>query len=257
MPRRVTLIRTLVLSLVALLLWGRPTVAADGSSSDPSAPPSIGVGVTLPAEGGGQGESGGGGGGSEEAGEPEGSAGAEEEVPFTCEEDVLQIFCPEGEPAEPDAVPVVDPVVVAQMALDSAEIALPAPHTSPDGVPQMTGLMTWFWIEPDAWAPVTARAELPGVWAEVTATPTTATWTPGDGGAAVGCAGPGAPHPGTAGARTDCGHTYVDVGAYTLTVEVTYEVAWTSSTGAGGALDPIVVSADLPVTVEQRQAVID
>ncbi|HEX7131110.1 MAG TPA: hypothetical protein VF228_00960 [Iamia sp.] len=152
---------------------------------------------------------------------------------------------------------MVDPVVLAQAALDSATIALPEPHTSPDGVAQLTGMTTWFWLDPASWAPVSARAEVPGIWAEVTATPTTATWTPGDGGAAVTCAGPGRVHPGTAGARTDCGHTYVEVGSYPLTVDVTYEVAWTSSTGAGAALDPIVVSAELMVTVEQRQAVID
>jgi hypothetical protein len=117
--------------------------------------------------------------------------------------------------------------------------------------------MTWFWIDPAAWAPVSARAELPGVWAEVTATPTTAVWTPGDGGVAITCAGPGRAHPGTTGATTDCGHAYVEVGSYTLAVEVTYEVTWDSSTGIGGVLEPVVVSATQPVTVEQRQAVID
>jgi len=158
-----------------------------------------------------------------------------------------------GDPALPAAVPEA----LAEMALDSATIALPQPHTSPDGVPQMTGLMTWFWIDPTAWVPISARAELPGVWAEVTATPTSATWTPGDGGAAVTCDGPGRAHPGTSGATTDCGHTYVDIGSYTLTVDVTYQVAWDSSTGAGGELDPIVVSGEVPIRVEQRQAVID
>ncbi|HMJ76444.1 MAG TPA: hypothetical protein VK507_10755 [Iamia sp.] len=163
---------------------------------------------------------------------------------------------PGFQPGDP-ALPAVVPETLAQMALDSATIALPRPHTSPDGVPQMTGLMTWFWIDPAAWAPISARAEVPGVWAEVTATPTRATWTPGDGGAAVTCDGPGRAHPGTAGATTDCGHTYVDIGSYPLTVDVTYEVSWDSSTGAGGVLDPIVVSGEVPITVEQRQAVID
>jgi hypothetical protein len=160
------------------------------------------------------------------------------------------------QPGEP-AAPVIDPAVAAQVALDSATIPLPAPHTSPDGVPQMTGMQTWFWLDPATWVPVTARAELPGVWAEVTATPTSATWTPGDGGAPVTCAGPGRAHPGGSGATTDCGHTYLDVGAYTLTVAVTYSVTWTSSTGAGGSYDPITVTSELPVTVEQRQVVID
>jgi hypothetical protein len=163
---------------------------------------------------------------------------------------------PAYEPGDP-ALPAVVPETLAQMALDSATIVLPQPHTSPDGVPQMTGLMTWFWIDPAAWVPISARAELPGVWAEATATPTRATWTPGDGGAAVTCDGPGRAHSGTAGATTDCGHTYVDIGSYPLTIDVTYEVTWESSTGAGGVLESIVVSGEVPITVEQRQAVID
>ena len=40
-------------------------------------------------------------------------------------------------------------------------------------------------------------------------------------------------------------------------VEVTYEVAWTSSVGATGTYPAITVAAELPVTVEQRQVVID
>ena len=118
-------------------------------------------------------------------------------------------------------------------------------------------MATWFWLGPGSWAPISARAELPGIWAEVTATPTHATWTPGDGSAAVTCDGPGRPHPGSAGATTDCGHTYLDVGSHTLGVEVTYAVSWTSSTGASAAFDPITVGAELSVTVEQRQVVID
>ncbi|QYG91972.1 hypothetical protein HC251_05660 [Iamia sp. SCSIO 61187] len=165
-----------------------------------------------------------------------------------------------GAPTGPGAPPVyiIDPAVLAQEARDSVSLALPRPHTSPpeDGF-QLVGLQTWFWIDPGQWRPVTARAELPGIWAEVTATPVTTTWTPGDGGAAVVCPGPGSAHPGTTGARTECGHTYVDLGGFTITVDMTYEVTWRASNGVSGTQAPIVVSADLPIEVQQRQAVID
>jgi hypothetical protein len=258
MRRRVGVLLGVVLSLS--FIGSEPALAALGDDNPPSidviveTPGGSGGGRPETAEDGGAGSSGGDGGGAE-AGEAVGAVpvvGGCATVPVgaVCGGDGAE------EPAAP-AAPAFDPVVLAQAALDSAPIALPEPHTSPDGVPQMTGLATWFWLEPGSWEPVSARAELPGIWAEVTATPTRATWTPGDGSAAVVCTGPGRPHPGSAGATTDCGHTYVDVGSYTLVVEVTYTVTWTSSTGASAALDPITVGAELPVTVEQRQAVID
>jgi hypothetical protein len=163
-------------------------------------------------------------------------------------------------PAAPDAPPVfvIDPAVLAQEARESVRLPVPQPHTSPpeDGF-QLVGLETWFWLDAADWRPVTARAELPGIWAEVTATPTRATWSPGDGRASVACDGPGARHPGTSGAATDCGHTYLDVGSYTIAVEVTFAVTWEASNGASGTQEPITVGAELPITVEQRQAVID
>jgi hypothetical protein len=148
--------------------------------------------------------------------------------------------------------------VLAQQAREAVELPLPRPHTSPpeDGF-QLVGLETWFWLDADRWHPVTARAELPGIWAEVTATPTQDSWTPGDGGPVVVCDGPGERHPGTAGSETDCGHTYLDLGSFTIAVEVTFTVTWRASNGASGTQAPITVGAELPVTVEQRQAVID
>lgn len=160
-------------------------------------------------------------------------------------------LCPDD--AEPQMPPAID---VAQLALDSVDFTIPTPHTSPPGR-QITGLTTWFWLDPGQWQPTTAHAEIPGLWASVTVTPTTARWTPGDGAAAVTCEGPGRPHPGTDGARTGCGHTYTNHGDYTLTIDVTYTVTWTSSTGAGGTLDPVTLTTSTPIHVEQRQAVTD
>ncbi len=158
-------------------------------------------------------------------------------------------------PRAPAAAPLPNPAIVAEAARQEVPIRIPRPHTSPDGVPQVTGLKTWYWMDPAQWAPATARAELPGLWAEVTATPTRTVWTPDDGGATVTCAGPGRRHPGTSRATTDCGHVYSDKGAYTVRVAVTYEVTWRSSTGESGTQDPIILTTNLPITVEERQVV--
>jgi hypothetical protein len=165
--------------------------------------------------------------------------------------------CMDGQPGEPPA-PVVDPVAVAQEASESLPLVVPQPHTSPseDGF-QLVGIETWYWLDAAAWRPVVVRAEVPGVWVEVTARPTTATWDPGDGRPAVACAGPGAAHPGTNEAATECGHTYLEIGSFVIGVEVAFEVTWVASTGQTGTIPDVVLSAQLPVTVEQRQAVID
>ncbi len=163
-----------------------------------------------------------------------------------------------GSPAAPPVTVVVDPATVAQSLRNEVPVVMPRPHTSPpEGGFQLTGLETWYWLDAEAWEPVSVRAEVPGVWVEVTATPTTATWEPGDGSATVVCTGPSRPHPGTTGATTGCGHTYIDTGRYTITASVRFAVTWEASTGEGGDLDPITLSRQLPIEVEQRQVVID
>ena len=275
-----------VLALAALAPL--PAAAADGSYNPP---PSVGTEVEAPGsaggggqwiggagsrpadgegDGAGEGASRGGGGGGRPAGPPRHPGLSYEQcvslLEFSADREACQMPvpgappAPPGQPPAPGAPPVyvIDPATLAQEARESVELPLPQPHTSPpeDGF-QLVGLETWFWLDRSAWHPVTARAELPGIWAEVTATPTRATWAPGDGRASVACDGPGAPHPGRGGAATDCGHTYLDVGTFTIAVEVTFAVTWRASNGASGTQDPITVSAELPITVEQRQVVID
>jgi hypothetical protein len=244
-----------VVAAFSALSVGHPAGGADGSINTP---PTIDVGVVAPGEAGGAGPEEGG--GDAETAPAEGVFDEAEVSALLLDTVICTALaglqrCEDETPEA--AVPAVDPRVLAQAALDTAAIPQPEPHTSPDGVAQITGMQTWFWLPAEAWVPVTARAELPGIWAEVTATPTHATWTSGDGAAAVTCDGPGRPHPGSAGATTDCGHTYTDVGSYPLAVEVTYAVSWTSSTGTSAGLEPITVAGEVPVTVEQRQAVID
>jgi hypothetical protein len=160
-----------------------------------------------------------------------------------------------GTAPPPGAAPALATVLALQ-ARQQVTVTVPRLHTSPDGAPQLAGKRTWFWMDPDGWQPVTVRAEIPGVWSEVTATPVRSVWRPGDGSSPITCAGPGQPHPGTHGATTACGHAYTTVGTYTLRAAVTYEVTWRSSTGESGVQDPFVLTAALPVTVEERQVVV-
>lgn len=165
-------------------------------------------------------------------------------------------MCEPVAPAGP-ATPPVDPGAVARQIREEVPVEVPAPHTSPpaDGF-QLTGLRTWFWLDRERWVPASVRADVAGVWIEVTATPTSATWDPGDGGAAVTCAGPARPYAGE-GSTTTCGHTYTETGHLEVGLSVSYAVTWRASTGASGTLDPLVLTASLPLEVEQRQAVID
>lgn len=245
--------RALVLVGVAALIpvgWSSPVGAGGGTGEFGS------IDVEVESEGS---ESAGGGGGGEGTGTSTGATPSGGEAPL--ENWACSPLPDAAIPCDPDdpAGPVIPPAaLVAQVALDQVTFTVPRPHLSPaESAHQITGLRTWFWLDPDEWVAATARAELPGIWAEVTAAPVRAVWTPGDGSPAVTCAGPGRPHPGTSGATTDCGHTYTDVGTFTLRVAVTYEVTWTSSTGETGVEDPIVLTTDLSVPVEQRQAVTD
>jgi hypothetical protein len=82
-------------------------------------------------------------------------------------------------------------------------------------------------------------------------------WEPGDGGPSVTCA--------TGGTTTggDCTHTYVQSssgardGTYALTATITWEIAWTATTGEGGTLEAVTRTATIPLTVQQAQAVLD
>lgn len=256
MRRRLNVLLAAALAALAALI--SPGRAYGGGGVQAPTPPTIDVGVTEPA-GEPTSQPGSGTGAGDGGGEPA-PLSPEWQAYVDCVNGGGNCLSPGFVPGDdtPSVAPVIDPAALAQSVVDSVPLHLPGPHTSPpEGGFQLTGVETWFWLDPDTWEPVSARAELPGVWAEVTATPVRAAWEPGDGSATVTCDGPGREHPGTERASTDCGHTYVDVGTFTVHVEVTWEVTWRSSTGAAGELDAITVAADLPLEVQQRQAVTD
>ena len=85
------------------------------------------------------------------------------------------------QPTEP-AEPAITAGTLAALARADLPLVHPAPKFSPrNGVPQITGLRTWMWIDPDDWQPRSATAAIPGLSATVTATPQRMEWHMGQG----------------------------------------------------------------------------
>jgi len=161
--------------------------------------------------------------------------------------------------------------VLAQQAYTELTVPKPAARRSPPetnsdpdngGLPYTwVGLHTWVWV--DDWQPLQRTVTLRGVSATVTATPTALVFDPGNGDAPVTCPGPGRPWteadgdtPPTSGG---CGYVYRSVtanGPLTARTGITWSVAWTSNTGAGGAFPALTTQSDSTFLVEQIQVVV-
>jgi hypothetical protein len=150
---------------------------------------------------------------------------------------------------------------------------LPAPviATAPPAAHGVVQDDMWFWT-PTAWQPMSVTAWIPGpmgpVWATTTATPARLVIDPGDRGLGTGplvCPGPGqpwAPELGDA-AVSECAYAYPHSSvlapgghAFTARMSIEWDVSWTSSSGAGGALAPLRTAATTGVTVGEIQAVV-
>jgi hypothetical protein len=131
---------------------------------------------------------------------------------------------------------------------------------------------TWWWVEPGSWRVLRQRTTAGPVWAEVTATPVSSTWDPGDGSQPLVCAGPGTSYDRSrpeSEQSTDCAYTYRRSSAgqpqtgpeendrfFTVTVTTTWQVTWTGSGGNGGTLPPLTRTRSFPLAVAQRQTVV-
>ena len=157
---------------------------------------------------------------------------------------------------------LVDPVALAQQALDSVQIAPPAIRTSPSESGRLyVQIPTWLWIDGSWWQGYTATAQAGRVWSTVTARPVSVTWGMGDGSSVV-CTGPGtAWTPGADEDASDCTHTYrrssaaSGGGTFDLTATVRLEVTWTSNAPFGGTLPAITRTSTLDVEVGEIQAI--
>ena len=151
-------------------------------------------------------------------------------------------------------------IAVEQRSLDLArsQVVLPPPvidTAPPAAAGLLVGLPSWYWLE--GWTATSTSATLGGVTSTVTATPVTSTWDPGDDTTPTTCTGGGtAWYHGADSTNPPCGHLYTHTGTYTLTVTVTWDVTWTSTSGPGGPLPPLTTTTNIPVRVDEVQAVI-
>jgi hypothetical protein len=154
--------------------------------------------------------------------------------------------------------PALSPEQVAQMARN--RLWLPAPNISANPVgEQLVNLPTWLWVS--TWHPVSATAAVPGVSVTAIATPTSVSWSMGDG-TVVTCAGPGTPfRPGgdpTAPSPT-CGHTYGISSAnqprhaFSVTATVHWTVTW-SGAGQSGTFPDLTTTGNAAFRVAESQA---
>jgi hypothetical protein len=157
---------------------------------------------------------------------------------------------------------------LAQQALATLRVPRPRVYRSPNEVTaDRAGLpstwvngWTWYWTSKASWRQVSKTASLGAVWARVTLTPTVLILTPGDGGAAVTCSGPGRAWTpaagGSAPGHDGCGYVYRSVStALTSTLSIRWQVSWTGSGGAFGDLPAMTTRTSSRFAVAQIQAV--
>jgi hypothetical protein len=191
-----------------------------------------------------------------------------------CNGPVQYLFVPDpppGAPAAPPPPPPPDPAVLAQQAYTELTVPKPEAQRSPPetnsdpdngGLPYTyVGLQTWVWAT--NWQPLQRTVDLRGVSATVTATPTALVFDPGNRDAPVTCPGPGRPWTEADGNKSPtgggCAYMYRAVtpdGPLTASTGITWSVAWTSNTGAGGTFPALSTATTSSFLVEQIQVVV-
>lgn len=151
------------------------------------------------------------------------------------------------------------PAELAERARRQLRLPGPAIAASPTGT-QLVNLPTWLWLE-GGWAPTSATAAVPGVEVTATATPTSVTWSMGDG-TEVTCQGPGTPFVrggDPAAPSPDCGHVYRVPSSgrpgevFAVTATVRWTVAWAGA-GQGGTFPDLTATSNAGFRVAEAQA---
>jgi hypothetical protein len=152
------------------------------------------------------------------------------------------------------------PEDLAQQA--RSQLRMPSPRiVSNPTETQLVTLPTWLWLERDSWGPQSATASVPGVSVTAVATPTSVSWSMGDG-TELTCTGPGTPFPpggNPDAASPDCGHTYhrssarAPGGAFPVSATVHWTVTW-SGAGTGGTFPDMTTNASASFRVAEAQA---
>lgn len=160
---------------------------------------------------------------------------------------------------QPGAAQLPSPAELAAMARKQLRLPTPTIAANPAGE-QLVNLPTWLWLS-NGWGSVSATASVPGVSVTATATPTSVTWSMGDG-STVTCQGAGTPfRPGTdpKAPSPDCGYTYRTSSAgqagqaFPVTATVHWTVSW-SGAGQGGTFPDMTTTSNAAFRVAEAQA---
>jgi hypothetical protein len=184
-----------------------------------------------------------------------------------------QLLTDNGCPAVPAGAVPPSPATLAQQAADSMLLPDPSAGRYPasmlrDGRPYtVVGAYTWYWTDASNWKSYTATAQVGGNWATVTAEPVSLSFTPGDGHAAVSCAGPGSVwRNGINGpwerSPSGCQYRYPHSSIHdpnqevTSTYTITWQLTWTGSGNTAGTLTAKTTSATATFAVAEVESVV-
>ena len=165
-------------------------------------------------------------------------------------------------PGDEPAPPPPNPVVLAEQALDTLQLATAKVNTAPTP-PHMTyvGLETWLWLDKAQWREMSKSVTAGRTTVTVTAEPDHVFWDTGDG-SSVACGSPGVRWETwmVSTAQTDCSYTYSSTGTRAMSATIVYRVDWTCSGvclrdgGTLGEVDGVTGSTNL--RVGERQSVV-
>jgi hypothetical protein len=145
------------------------------------------------------------------------------------------------------------------MAYNQLRLPTPAIAANPAGE-QLVNLPTWLLLS-SGWVRVSATASVPGVSVTAVATPTSVSWSMGDG-STVTCTGAGTPFQPSKDPKAsspDCGHTYRTSSAsqpsqaFPVVATVHWTVTW-SGAGQGGTFPDMTTTGNAAFRVAESQA---
>lgn len=160
----------------------------------------------------------------------------------------------------PSGTPLVDPIDLAEQAIQRMRLKVPRLGTTPlnPEAPTVVGVPTWLWLadqDPQSYGPITRTATAGATTVTATAHVTSVTWDLGDGTTII-CASPGTPWTpahGT-GPSPNCGHTYQRPSldqpdrTYDLTATTHWQVDWHGAGQTGQITFALTGSRELEVT---------
>lgn len=174
----------------------------------------------------------------------------------------------QGDP-EPvvEAVPAVDPWVLARRALDQMQLATADIHTAP-ALPRMTyvGLETWLWVPESQWSTLSLSVSAGATTVHVEARPVRADWNLGEGTISCADAGRAWIRGMDSDEETSCGYAYSSTShdqpreRYPVTATIVYAASWTcvgQCTSDGGSLGEVSgLPGESALRVGERQSVV-